>query len=253
LFGGLTTKVQPVAEWAVLASVVMLLANLILLFWKKDFPRRTEKITSPWTAEFVQFLIVSAAYAIGLNCFSQGDLLVANKFFTKSEIDAYGSAGLLARALPAIAGPLLTVLFTHRSRRQQEHGDELREQVKLLGLYAFGLVAGAIMLFVLRKFCLQILHRDTAGAAAMIGRFAATMVFAGLLQALGTWALASRWIKISLLFGALGVAYWITLLGIGKTPAALLQTMPVAAGIAFGILFLIWLLAMKRPKTGAQS
>jgi O-antigen/teichoic acid export membrane protein len=253
VFGGLMTKVDPVAEWAVFASVVMLLANLILLFWKKDFPRRTEKIISPWTAEFVQFLIVSAAYVIGLNCFNQGDLLVANKFFSKNEIDAYGSAGLLARALPAVAGPLLTVLFTHRSRRHQQHGDELHEQLKLLGLYAFGLGAGAILLFVLRKFCLQILQRNTPEAAAMIGRFAATMVFAGLLQALGTWALASRWIKISLLFGALGVAYWLALLGIGKTPAALLQTMPVAAGIAFGILFLVWLVAMKRQKPGAQS
>src|SRR5208282_4370294 len=40
LFGGLTTKISPVAEWAVLASAVMLLANLVLLFWKKDFPRQ---------------------------------------------------------------------------------------------------------------------------------------------------------------------------------------------------------------------
>ena len=81
LFGWLATRIWPTAEWAVLASAVMLLANLILLFWKKDFPPRTEKVISPWTAEFVQFLIVSAACVIGSNCFSQGDLLVANKFF----------------------------------------------------------------------------------------------------------------------------------------------------------------------------
>jgi hypothetical protein len=248
LFGWLTTKTWPVAEWAVLASAVMLLANFVLLFWKKDFPRRTEKIISPWTAEFIQFLIVSAAYVTGLNCFSQGDLLVANKFFAKGDLDAYGSAGLLARALPTVVGPLLAVLFTHRSGRH--HGDALFEQLKLLGLYAFGLVFGAIGLVVLKTFVLQLLHRNTPDAAGMIGRFSITMVFVGLLQAFGTWALASRWIKLSMLYGGLGIAYWITLLCLGKSPADLLRVMPVAAGIAFGAVFLIWLIAMLTHKIG---
>ena len=117
----------------------MVLANLILFVWQKEFPRQTDNIISPWTAEFRQFLVVSAAWAIGYNCFSQGDLLVANKFFSKSELDAYGSAGLLARALPTVVGPLLTVLFTHRSSHQH-HRDALREQLKLIGLYAAGLL-----------------------------------------------------------------------------------------------------------------
>ena len=133
---------------------------MILFFWKKDFPRRTDTAISPWNREFVQFLVVSAACVIGSNCFTQGDLLVANKFFPKGDLDAYGSAGLLARALPMAVGPLLTVLFTHRSGRH--HGDALREQLKLLGLYASGLIFGAIGLFVLRDFCLQThLHRNT--------------------------------------------------------------------------------------------
>ena len=253
LFGGLTTKISPVAEWAVLASAVMLLANLVLLFWKKDFPRQTDVAISPWNSEFVQFLVVSAACVFSSNCFGQGDLLVANKFFPKSELDAYGSAGLLARALPTISGPLLTVLFTHRSSRRHHHGDDLREQLKLLGLYAFGLVSGAIVLFVLRKFCLGILHRNTPEAAAMIGRFAATMVFTGLLQALGTWALASRWMKISLLYGALGITYWLALLFLGKSAADLLRVMPVVAGIAFAILFFIWLIALRLHKITAPA
>jgi hypothetical protein len=129
----------------------------------------------------------------------------------------------------------------------------LREQLKLLGLYAFGLVSGAIALFVLRKFCLEILHRNTPAAADMIGRFSITMAFVGLLQALAMWALASRWIKISLLYGALGIAYWLTLLFRGKSPAAMLQTMPVAAGLAFGALFLVWLVAMRPRKTGEPA
>jgi hypothetical protein len=255
LFGWPMTKIWPTAEWAVLASAVMLLPNLILFFWKKEFPRRTDVAVSPWNSEFVQFLVVSAAYVFGTYCFIQGDLLVAQRYFSGAERDDYGSAGLFARALPTAVGPLLDVLFTHRSSRHHHHGDHLREQLKLLGLYAFGLVSGAIALYVLRKFCLEILHRNTPEAAAMIGRFAVTMVFASLLQALGTWALASRWIKMSLLYGGLGIGYWLALLFLGKSPAALLQTMPIAAGLAFGALFLVWLIAMRPRKTGqpAQS
>jgi hypothetical protein len=251
LSGGITTKIWPVAECAVSASGVMLLANFVLLFWRKEFPRRTEVVISPWTGEFVQFLILSASYVIGSNLFIQGDLLVANKFFTKSEIDAYGSAGVLARALATAVGPLLTVLFTHRSSRP--HGDALREQLKLLGLYTVTLVSGAICLFVLRGFCLQLLHRNTPEAAAMIGRLSTTMVFVGLLQAFGMWSLASRWIKISLLYGALGIGYWLALLFLGKSPVDLLHVMPVAAGIAFVIIFLVWIVAMRLHKAGGTA
>jgi hypothetical protein len=252
LFGWLTTRIWPVAECAVLASGVMLLANFVLLFWRKEFPRRTDAVISPWTREFVQFLIVSAAYVIGSNLFIQGDLLVANKFFTKSEIDAYGSAGVLARALATAVGPLLTVLFTHRSSRHH-HADDVREQLKLLGLYAFGLVAGAVCLFILRGFCLQLLHRNTPEAAAMIGRLAFTMVCVGLLNAIAMWSLASRWIKISLLYGALGVFYWLALLFLGKSPSELLHVMPIAAGLAFGALFVVWLFAVLSHKIGAPA
>ena len=168
VFGWQTTRIWPVAECAAAASGVMLLANFVLLFWRKEFPRQTDIVISPWTREFVQFLIVSAAYIIGSNLFIQGDLLIANKFFTKGEIDAYGSAGVLSRALATAVGPLLIVLFTHRLSRP--HGDAMREQLKLLCLYTVALVSGAICLFVLRGFCLQLLHRNTPEAAAMIGR-----------------------------------------------------------------------------------
>ena len=87
----------------------------------------------------------------------------------------------------------------------------------------------------------------------MIGRLSTTMVFVGLLQALATWALASRWIKTSLLYGALGLVYWLALLFLGKSPAALLQTMPVAAGLSFGALFLFWLITMRSNKTGTPA
>ena len=245
-FGTVATKISPLAEWAVSASAVMLLANLVLFFWKKDFPRQKDSADSPWNPEFIRFLLVSTVFIVGSSCFLQGDLLVANKFFSKTEIDAFGSAGVLARALPTVSGPLLTVLFTHRSSRHQHHNHELREQMKLLVVFAGALAFGAAALCVLKTYCLQILHRNTPEAGAMIGRFAITMVFIGLLQALGTWSLASRWSRISLLYGGLGIAYWLVLLMFGKSPADLLRIMPLMAGSALVILFLTWVVAMRR-------
>lgn len=251
LFGWPATHLWPVAEAAVLASVVMLLPNLILLFWKNEFPRRTEVAVSPWTAEFVQFLVVAAACVVGTSLFNQGDTLVAQRHFSAADRDIYSAAEKLAVALPTGVGPLLIVLFTHRSSRH--HGDELSEQLKLVGLYALGLVFGAVCLYALRGFCVHLLNRNTPEAAAMIGRLAVAMVFIGLIQALGTWALASRWIKISLLYGALALAYWLTLLYFGRTPADLLRVMPVAAGAAFAVVFVVWLIAMRLHKISAPE
>jgi len=70
---------------------------------------------------------------------------------------------------------------------------------------------------------------------------------------LGIWSLASRWLKISLLYGALGLGYWLTILSLGKSPAALIQTMPVAAGTAFVIFLVIWLVTLRRHKPAVQS
>jgi hypothetical protein len=200
---------------------------------------------SPWNREFGQYLIVSAACVGGSYCFFQGDLLVAKKFFARQELDAYTAAGSLARALPLAVAPLLTVLFTSRSGARA--GEVVAEQLKLLGLYIVGLVFGAAALFVLRTFCVKLIFgRPVPEAEDMISRLSITMVFVGLLQSLAYWALASRWAKISLLYGVLGLGYWLTLLILGKTPAALLQTMPVAAGIAFGVLLVTWLVTMQR-------
>jgi hypothetical protein len=153
--------------------------------------------------------------------------------------------------LPMTVGPLLTVLFTHRSGAHT--GSALREQLKLLGLYAAGLVCGAILLFALRVLALKIIGKYTPESAAMIAPLALTMTFVGLVQAFALWALASRWIKISLLYGALGIAYWLTLLFLGKTPDELLRVMPVAAGISFVALFSVWLVAMRLHKIGAPE
>lgn len=245
-FGGLVAVQFPAAEWAVLASAVAALANLILLYWRKDLVRPAEP-ASPWDREFVEFLIVSAAFVGGGYCFTQGDLLVAQRFFSGPDLDAYTSAGIFARALPMTVGPLLIVLFTHRSTAHT--GGALREQLKLIGLYAAGLICGLIGLLLMKTFCLKMIGRNTPEAAAMVGPLATTMVAVGLLQALGMWALASRWVKISLLYGALGLAYWLALFAFGKSPNELLFVMPPAAGTAFVVLFVMWLGAMRVSKS----
>ena len=249
-FGWLITFKWPSAETAVLASAFALLANLVLLFWRKDLSLHGEPVP-PWNREFAQYFIVSAAFVAGNFCFFQGDYLVANKFFTKEELDAYSAAGILARALPMTVLPLLMVLFTSRSA--QRAGGVVAEQLKLFGLSGLALVFGAICLFALRAFFLKILGKYTPQAAEMVSPFAVTMVFVGLLQSLAYWALASRWQKTSLLYGGLGLAYWLALLVLGKTPAALLQTMFAAAGTAFAILFIVWFVILRRDKPVAQS
>jgi len=244
-FGWFITFKWPSAETAILASAFALLANLVLLYWRKDLSLHGEPV-APWNRELAHYFVISTAFVVGNFCFFQGDYLVANKFFSKEELDAYSAAGILARALPMTVGPLLIVLFTSRSGRRA--GDIVGEQFKLIGLSGVALVFGAICLFILRTFCLKILGRNTPQAADMIGQFAVTMVFVGLLQSLAYWALASRWQKAVLLYGGLGLAYWFALLTLGKSPAALLQTMPIATGAAFGVLIFIWLVTLRRYK-----
>ena len=246
-FCGIFVTQFAVAETAVLASVVMVLANLFLLFWKKELANqanREVKAVSPWNREFVEYFIVSAACCVGGFFFLQGDQLVSQRYFAPANRDAYAAAERLAVALPMTVGPLLVVLFTHRSGNRS--GDNLREQSKLLGLYLAGLIGGAIALIVLKTFLLKLLGRNTAEACATINPLAVTMVFIGLLQAFATWALASRWLKMSLLYGGLGLAYWVALLCLGKTPAALLTVMPVAASLASGLIFFVWFLDVRR-------
>ena len=245
-FGWFITLKWPSQETAVLASAFALLANLILLFWRKDLSLHGEPV-SPWNREFVFYLIVSAAYVVGNYCFTVGDVLAMQRYFSNADSDAYTGAERLAAGLPAAVAPLLAVLFTNRST---EHtGEALRNQLKLLGLYLVSLVAGAICLYVLRVICLKILGKYTPEAAGMIGPLAVTMIFVGLLQALGMWALASRWSKMALFYGVLGLGYLFTLLLIGKTPVVLLPTMNIAAGIAFVALFIVWLNAMRHGKS----
>jgi hypothetical protein len=250
-FGGLVVWKFPTPEWAVMATGVSTLSFAILFFWRKYLSWPKTVAISPWDREFVLFFIVAAAFAGGGWCFTQGDLLVAKRNFLATDsdaLDAYTAAGIFARALPMTVAPLLTVLFTHRSSAHTHGREALRDQFKLLGLYTLGVVVGAAGLLILRSFWLAILAKNTPAAATMLVQLTWTMVFISLIQAFAYWALASRWLKLSLLYGGLGLAYWLTLLYFGKTPADLLRLMPLAAVAAMALLFLGWFLTLQKAE-----
>jgi O-antigen/teichoic acid export membrane protein len=242
-FGSAAVAKYRVAEAAVMASGIAFLANLVLLYWRKEFMGSRAAI-SPYNREFFQYLAVGAACMTGAFFFTQGDVLVAKRNFSATDLGLYSAAGKLAQALPMVVAPMLTVLFTSRSAHRTEMA--LREQLKLLGLYAAGLAGGAAGLLLLRGFWVKLIFGAyTPESAAMVGRVAVAMVFIGLMQAMGLWSLASRWFKLALLYGVSGVAYWVVLLHWGKSPEKMLDLMPVAAACAFGLMLIAWLATMR--------
>jgi O-antigen/teichoic acid export membrane protein len=242
VFGWAMTKQFSVAEGAVSATTFSLLANFGLLYWRKDIFKKGEQV-SPWDKEFRTFTIVAAG-VIGGTFFFQADQLIAQKYFTKDDIGSYAAAGKLSQALTMVVGPLLTVLFTSRSGHKTGHA--LTDQKILLSLYGVGLVCGAVGILALRDvFIRMLLSNASAHVSSMMVPYTIAMVFFGLCQAIGMWSLASRWFKLALLYGALGLTYWLVLLGVGKTPDQLLHVMPYATAICFVVLCIGWLLQLR--------
>jgi drug/metabolite transporter (DMT)-like permease len=139
---------------------------------------------------------------------------------------------------------MLAVLFTSRSGQRSQ--SMLREQLKLLALYAIGLAFGASILLAMRGLFVKIIFgKETPESADMLVQVAITMAFVGLMQALATWSLASRWFKLSVLYGAAGGVYWFVLIHWGKSPVDMLRLMPPIAGATFALLLIFWIITMK--------
>ena len=249
------TRRHPIAEVGVLAVALGALLNVSVFIWWRDLFKPGERI-SPWDREFFRYLAVAAAGVGAQWCFTQSDMLVAGKYFVESDRDAYGAAVTIAGALHLAVSPLLSVLFTARS--SERTGKTLAGPVGLLLLYAAGLAAGAFVLFFARDLCVKfIFGQPSPASSAMIARLAVTMIFAGLIQALGMWALASHWLKMGLLYGALGAAYWGTLLTVARRatppgahldPITLLNLMPIAAAACFAVMFVAWVVMLRRTR-----
>ena len=244
LFCWTMLRFSPLAEWAVLATGMAVLPNLLVFLWKDEIIHH-EKPVAPWNRDLLWFFVVSAGCMTSNYLFMQGDALVAQRYFSKAHLDAYSAAAVFTRALPITVGPLLAVLFTSRS--SERTGDALREQMKLMGIYAVGLVVGLGGLLLFRDYCLKFTNRYSPESSALIMHMAIPMVFVGLIQALGTWALASRWIKLAVVYGVLGLAYWLGLFVFGNKIEQLPQAMTGLTAICLVILFAMWLRAMRRP------
>jgi hypothetical protein len=246
---------SPVAETAILAVSAGTLVTLAVFFWWRDLFKTGERI-SPWDRDFFRYLGVAAAGVGAQWCFTQSDMQVVGNFFSGPDKDAYYGAVRIASALHLAVSPLLIVLFTARSGERA--GKSLAGPLSLLLLYAVGLAAGATVLYFTRDLCIQFMFkRPFPEASAMIGPLAITMIFVGLIQALGMWALASHWLKTGVLFGALGLGYWGTLLGVARqatpanghlSPAVLLKLMPSAAAIGFVVMLVVWIVTLRRTR-----
>ena len=255
IFVAAITRRHPIAEVGVLAVALGALLNVSMFIWWRNLFKPGERI-SPWDRDFFRYLAVAAAGVGAQWCFTQSDMLVAGKYFTDADRDAYGAALTIAGALHLAVSPLLAVLFTARS--SERAGKTLAGPIGLLLLYAAGLATGALVLFFARDLCVKfIFGQPSPASSAMIARLAITMIFAGLIQALGMWALASHWLKMGLLYGALGVAYWATLLIVARqttprgthlNPATLLNLMPVIAAACFAVMFITWVVTLRRGR-----
>jgi hypothetical protein len=260
LFAWVMTKRFPTAEMAVSATTFSLLANLSLLYWWKDIFRHGAHRISPWNQEFIHFLLVTGAYVGGSYFFLYGDALVAHKFFPGADLGAYELAARWGLAVPLTIAPLLLVMFTSRSGGKEEQA--LSDQRILLSLYAVGLGCGAAGIILLRNYLVEIIcgHPESnaarifnSQAADMLIPYTIAMVFVGLGQAVAMWGLASRWFKLTVLYGALGLAYWLILLQQGHTPAKMLEIMPLATGAAFCLLLVAWLLTLRSQVPGKAA
>jgi hypothetical protein len=243
LWGWVVTGKLPTTEMAVSATTFSLLANLALLIWWKAIFRHKGERISPWNGEFFKFLIVSVGFVAGSWFFMQGDSLAAQRWKFEG-MDAYLAAGLFARAIPGTVGPLLNVFFTSRSGRRSDQS--ARDQKVLLGLYGLGLVCGAGALILLGAPLLKALGRYSEESVRVL-----PLALAGINQALATWSLASRWLKVPLLYGALGLGYWLVLLAFGSTPDNLLRAMLISSAVAFVALCSVWLMHLRRAPLAA--
>ena len=264
------TRKYPVAESGVFAVAAGTMLNLGIFLWWRDLFKPGERI-SPWDRDFFRYLIVAAAGVGAQWCFTQSDMLVVGNYFSGPDKDAYTGAVKTASGLHLAVSPLLIVLFTARS--SERSGQGLSGPLGLLLLYAVGLAMGALMLFFVRDLAVKIIFgHPFPEASAMIPPLAITMIFVGLIQALGMWMMASNWIKAVVLYGAIGITYWATLLGVAHRaaptrldpvtllpthaalpPGTLLHIMPIIAGAAFVIMFIVWVVALRAKPGRAEA
>jgi len=222
------------AETGVAASTFCWLVIVLGVLWRdRALVGVRGRLTPLRNREFGMFLFASLAVCIGNYAFVQSDVVVAQRWLNGADLGAYSAAGLFARAVVTLPIPILTVFFTARS------GQERSDKTTILLLLAFaGSVFAGAFVAVLGKeiLCRLLLNRTDAAVLSLMSWFPLVMIPAGLLQALGFYALAARRLSAAWVYGVCGLLYGGVLTWCGRDPQTLLRLILIGGVVA---LFLV--------------
>jgi O-antigen/teichoic acid export membrane protein len=251
LAGGIGCSVWPSAEMGMLASVAASAFTVTAVFWREREVIRTRADWQPiWQRDFLVYLLASLAVCLANYFFTQIDVVVAQRYLSGEDLGAYSAAGLFARGILWLPGPVLVVFFTARSgqdRSDKVTGSQLALFTALLVIGAGG-VAGA------KELLCRILwgHADPA-VVQLMNRFALAMIPVGLLQALGFHFLAARRYPHCFAFGICGLFYAIALTWWGRSADQLLLLIFGGALGSLGVLGLVTVPGALRERAHARQ
>ena len=162
------------------------------------------------------------------------DTIFVKKYFTKSETDAYLSAGTLCRALMWVVGPLVTVMFPRiiRSSARAEKTDLVG--VVLIGTASLSIL-GALGLALVGPFVVRLIYTPeyVRIAAPLLAWYAAAMVPLALANVLLNTLLARGSFKVVPVLGVMAVVYIVGLSRYHDSLLMILQVMGVCNVLVF--------------------
>jgi len=218
--------------WAESGLATFLIAGLItfapaLKPTEADETQRMKALRAVMDRAFLVDLGAVFSVLLAIFLFSSADRIVAQSWFgapVNNNIgyvdwpmfDAYQTAGLLGRSILWGTQPLLLLMFIRRSQLEKTTAASL----DWFWIYLGALITGVTLLEVFKQplselFC----GKNFASTAHLVPVFAATMIPLGLLQGLGTFALASRRYQECFVLGGCGIGYLLLLYLVGRQPA----------------------------------
>jgi O-antigen/teichoic acid export membrane protein len=220
------------AESGVLASILGGLVVVAVVFWRDaGMVRFSPSVRLILQRDFLLYFLAALAVCGGQFLFLQADILVAQRHFTGETLGQYSAAGLFGRAVIYLASPVLTVLFTARSGQERSNRQTVRLVLLYVGLLVIGVGGVAIAAPLL---CRLLLGRIEEATLALMPLFAVAMVPVGIVQAAGMYALASRRLVMSVVFGLFAIIYAGTLMWLGGSPSTLVRLVLIVGSFTSG-------------------
>ncbi len=233
------TSHLPIAEGAIASTAASALVYSVILLWRKEVSG-PGKQTNPWNREFGVFALAALASALGSYGFTQSDVLIAKRNFPPDAVAHFCAAGVFARALLGLTGPLLMVLFATRSAAERQNS-RFGGHAVLIGVYLAAVSAGAVIITIFRtELTHSIFGHAEPATAALASRFALLMVLVGMIEVIANWALAGRLFYIVWAHAVLAVLYVCFGLSLGGNPDVLLLTLIGGAGATIIVLAILW-------------